>query len=343
MDTINLRFGPPPGMSPQVYQVFHLGLTGCICMIASILAGRYLKLSQISLSLLWILYYVIGVVFHLCSWLMGDAQAYAFLGLTVLHVFVEGLLCIKVLERKPTIVNYWASIFSIYFCIVVFLGFLLWQPLNLFFLASFVALPVDVLVWPAARTLTQRNPQDQRIKLLSNVWALNCPIVLILFAMITWGAKTENNYAGLGALVLQLQYIALGLCWIQTFGRLDASRVGVASLENDDCEELGLLPTSRHGATTVASETRPLVESKNSSAAAAAPTNEEGVGMKPALQLTLAIVGIEFALAVIVPLVLGKIDLSMMVMNVCQTFRPGNVQVLANIGPNFVIPLACNP
>ena len=316
---INMRFGPPPFMTPEQYQVVHLSLSACVGFIAFRFVGRHLRLSQIPLSLLWSLYYVVGLVFHTCSWLVGDAQSYAFLGLTLLHVFVEGLLCIKVLEGETTSVDWWAKHWGTFFCVNAFVGLALWQPLNVFFLASFLALPADILVWPAAMALAQRNSSSPATKRLAYVWACNAPIICFIFGQILWGAKAENNYVGASAIALQLQYVIMGFLWLHTFHTMKNDRVGVPSLEQDDCEGMGLLPSSR-------------VEKASS---------KIGGGMKAALKFTMGAVCVEFVVAVVLPLMLGRVDLSMMLMNACQSYRPGNVQMLGNIGPNFVVSLSC--
>ena len=320
---INLAFGTPPGFSADAYLALHLSLTAVIGTIACILTVRFFKPSNVSLSTLWSLYYIVGLIFHACAWLSGDAQSYAFLGLTMVHVYVEMILCIKSLESKPELVNWWSRRASLYFLIAGFLSLLLWRPLYVFVLGSLLVLPVDILVLPAALAVMQRA-KDKATWWLGLVWSLNCPIILLFFGMIVWGAKATNTHVALCATLLQVQYIVMGIMWISTFGRLDPSRVGMVASENEDCIELGILPTSKHGGGTVG-EQRPLVASALSSSPATTSTSQGG--MAAALRMTLIILTIEFGIAVLLPLLLGKIDLGMMLTNGCMYFKPGNIPI----------------
>lgn len=324
-------------MSPEVYLVWHLTLTFGIGVVACLLTTRFLNLSDVPLTVLWSFYYVIGFFFHLCSWLSGDAQTYAFIGLAGVHLFAEILVCIKSLEGKPTVVNWWARRFSVYYLVVSFVSLILWQPLNLFAIGSLLALPVDILVVPAAYSLMQRATQarDPSLWWLGLIWACNGPIVCGLFAQLTWNVKQANTHIAVGATMLQLQYLAMGVCWIRTFGRLEPSRVGKPTAEQEQCVELGLLPSSKHGdGITSEGERRPLV--------ASAANATQSMGMATALKITGLLVTLEFLVAIVAPIVLGKLDLKMIFVNACVSFAPGNVQALGNVGPNFLLPIDCS-
>lgn len=323
---INLSFGTPPGMTAEAFLYTHLTLSAFIGCVALYMTSTFLRLSNIPISFLWALYFVVGLVFHVCSLLSGDVQSYAFLGLTALHLFVELMLCIKVLVNKPEQVNYYAKTFSCYYLCVTFLCLLLWQPLNLFALGSFLALPADILVFPAAFAVMKRA-KNSAVWYFGLVWSLNTPLVCVYFAIAVWGAKTTDSHTAAAHLLLQIQYIVMGLLLIVNFRSLDPNRIGTET-EADDCMELGLLSTSRHGS---AGERQSLLKSS--------PSPDP---MKAAFRTTLLIMGVEVLASVVVPLLIGKIDLNMMLFNTCNVFKPGNVQVLGNTGPNFIVPVVCS-
>ena len=121
----------------------------------------------------------------------------------------------------PTNATKWGKRFSIYFCGAAFISLVLWQPLNVLAVGITLALPVDTLTLSAAVALMSRHPVCSRPWIFGVVWAINCPLIATLFGLIVWNAHEPNNFTGIGTLLLQLQYIGMGIFLIPMLGNFN--------------------------------------------------------------------------------------------------------------------------
>jgi len=282
-DKWNTAFGVPPLVGFLWIQICLTGAVGIICVI---LTNRALQLARVPTSLLWIFYYVIGLVFHFSNLLVLDASSYGFLAPGAIHVYIEGLLCVQALtmNEDSIMTNAWGRYWTFYFCIMTFATWCLWQPLSFFVFGSLVILPADTLTLPSSLAILQQA-KAQRCTAdwyLGVAWFFNTPIVALIFTQVVWGAKGNNNWAALSFVLLQIQYLFLGAAVIKVFGRNS----------ND------------------------VYESVPNAVTATTKSNESAVEstvwtMKRGLVWTVGLLGVQVVFAVLVPLGLGMIDMDM--------------------------------
>lgn len=316
---LNTRQGTLPGLSTETYLLTHLFLSSIIMCYAVILTNRVLRLSKTPLSLLWSLYFVIGTIFHICAWLSGDFLSYAFLGCGAIHVYLELLLVVKACESKPHLVDLWATRVSTYYLVVTIAAFFLWQPLNLIVFGSLLVLPADVITMPAGWGIMQRS-KDLITWCFGAVWFINGPVICFIFIQVLWGAKTDDNHSAVGAMCLQLQYIIMGPMLIKIFTGMNQDRLGSPQLEQADCVEKGILPSP-----DVSSEKEPL-----------AP-----IGMWNAIFWTTLLLVPVLIFGMFLPMALGRLDVQQLWDNACHAYLPGELETMANMGPNFIVPINC--
>lgn len=317
---LNTRQGTLPGLSPEVYLYTHLSLSLVIMCLGIVLSNHVLQLSKTPLSVLWSLYFVVGTIFHMCAWLSGDFISYAFLGCGAIHVYLELLLCVKAVESKPHLIDLWAGRLSTYYLIVTVVCLFLWQPFNLIMFGSLMVLPADVLTMPAGWGIMRRS-KDWLTWCLGATWLINGPIICLIFIQVLWGAKEDDNHSAVGALLLQIQYVFMGPMLIQIFtGKINKDHLGSPQVEAAECVELGILPNPDY---TDEKEVK-------------AP-----IGMWNALYWTTIVLLPVLVFGMMMPLVIGKLDFQQLWDNACHTYIPGELQTMANMGPNFIVPIAC--
>lgn len=292
-------FDPVRFLVAKVVAVAIIGLIGIV------LSKQALRLSLIPVSLLWILYYVVGMVFHLSNTLTAELTFFGFLGPGAMHVYIEVLLCVKSLSRGGEAADWWGRAWTIYFVVTTFLTLSLWEPTGLFVFGSLVVLPADVLTIPAALAVMARSPYRTTYSwYLGLMWLINGPLVLFIFAQLTWMAKTPNNWVGVSFFALQIQYILMGLAIIAVFGRYSESGT---SHEEAFCIDQGILPTHDQETAIRRGQAVWLVSG----------------GMKWGLVVTTAILGATVVAAVVLPLAFGFLDWNMLWINACRSFMPG--------------------
>ena len=270
--------------------------------------------------------------------------------LGMLHVYVEGLLCFKTIV-SPSLANIWGKRYTMYFCGNAFIGLALWQPLNVFSLAITLILPVDTLTLSGAVAIMSRHPVCSRPWLFGLMWAFNCPIVACIFGLIVWNAHAPNNYTGATTLLLQLQYVAMGIFLIPLLG--NSNKVGNAnsqpkeimvraaadSSEDPATNQNKLVPAPLGGVQWTPCEPQTVTETPDPN-----PDSNSRcrLNWKHVLMLTVGLLGLETLLTLVLPLAMGKVLLLELFTNPCNSFLPGSVVHGDNFGPHYIYPHDCS-
>mmetsp|Transcript_23490 Transcript_23490/g.60412 ORF Transcript_23490/g.60412 Transcript_23490/m.60412 type:complete len:383 (+) Transcript_23490:154-1302(+) len=297
-----IQYGPVPQEITYAYWV----VGSFIVMMTTVTWIAKLGTKMLTIRGLWVLYFLVGTMFNLVSmdilpvgleteYQIGQVRHTGFICTSWMHLIVEPMIMIAAIVPKSQCDWYWTR-FAVYGYIINFLAAVSRQKtFSIYILVGGVgSLPSDTFTIIAAYAIWKRA-KDASVKLFAVAVGLHMPSILLILSFMNWGSMSDNNMVGFALMFTQFQYACLAY--------VVSKHVVLRDLPDDELEkelrEKGILPYD------------PAADDGDDEEAGGVmkPPVEPVITLKGALMVLNVLVTVLTVVYVVLPLVLGYMEL----------------------------------